>query len=96
MMREALAEGDTLKLLSACVFAAQSWMFADNTDSVKSYLDVARRYIGHCDSPLLNVVYNNVYGCYSLRAGLDYTLALNYYLDGSAGQRCQAASAIRL
>ncbi len=82
MMREALAEGDTLKLLSACVFAAQSWMFADNTDSVKSYLDVARRYMGHCESPLLNVVYNNVYGCYSLRAGLDYTLALNYYLDG--------------
>lgn len=82
MMREALAEGDTLKLLSACVFAAQSWMFADNTDSVKSYLDVARRYMGYCESPLLNVVYNNVYGCYSLRAGLDYTLALNYYLDG--------------
>lgn len=82
MIREAAAQGDTLKLLCACVFAAQSWMFADNTDSVKYYIDVARTYIQHCNSPLLNVVYNNVYGCYSLRAGLDYTLALNYYLDG--------------
>lgn len=82
MMREAAAEGDTLKMLCACVFAAQSWLFADNADSVKYYIDVARTYIRNCSSPLLNVVYCNVYGCYSLRAGLDYTLALNYYLDG--------------
>lgn len=82
MMREAAAEGDTLKMLCACVFAAQSWLFADNADSVKYCIDVARTYIRNCSSPLLNVVYCNVYGCYSLRAGLDYTLALNYYLDG--------------
>ena len=82
MMREAAAEGDTLKMLCACVFAAQSWLFAENADSVGYYIDLARTYIQRCTSPLLNVVYSNVYGCYSLRAGLDYTLALNYYLDG--------------
>lgn len=55
MMREAAAEGDTLKMLCACVFAAQSWLFADNADSVKYYIDVARTYIRNCSSPLLNI-----------------------------------------
>ena len=82
LMREALQCGDTLKALYACVFAAQSWMYEDNLDSLRFYLDVARSHIQRCDNPFLNIVFNNASGCYSLRAGLDYTLALNYYMTG--------------
>lgn len=81
-MKEAMAEEDTLKILCSCLFAAQSWLYAENTDSVRYCLDVARDYIGYCDSPFLNIMYNNVYGSYSIRAGLDYALALDSYLDG--------------
>lgn len=82
VMRRAMAEKDTVSALYACVFAAQSWLNAEDIDSVKYYLDVAGRYIEYCSSPFINVLYNNVYGSYSIRAGLDYTMALDYYLDG--------------
>ena len=82
VMRRAMAEKDTVSALYACVFAAQSWLNAEDIDSVKYYLDVAGKYIEYCSSPFINVLYNNVYGSYSIRAGLDYTMALDYYLDG--------------
>ena len=82
VMRRAMAENDTVAALCACVFAAQSWLNAEDIDSVKYYLDVAGKYIEYCTYPFINILYNNVYGGYSIRAGLDYSMALDYYLDG--------------
>ena len=84
MIDEALEAGDTVTAFYAGVFTAQSFLFFENTDSIKYYIDRISPFYGNLDKETFNdrIIYNNVLGCYYLRTDLDYSRALSHFLEG--------------
>lgn len=72
--------GDTLSAVYAGVFLAQSWLFKENTDSVRYWMDRVSWYVESVSDPAVMTVYENVQGSYALKAGLDYPQALEHYV----------------
>lgn len=81
-VREALMEDDTATALYTGVMAAQSFLFLDDTDSLKRYIDLIAPIIDMPGYSLAKIIYYNVVGSYWLRVDLDYSKALNNYLEG--------------
>lgn len=78
----AMAEEDTLPLLYAGSFIAQAHLFKDDIDSVRYYLDRISEYEKTASDPAARAIFNNVAGCYVLKAELNYSKALEYFRDG--------------
>lgn len=79
---EALQRGDTASAFCAAVFAAQSFLYLENSDSLHHYLELCRPMSGYPVSASLRILFYNVQGGYCLRTELDYARAYNYYAEG--------------
>ena len=78
----AITAGDSASVLYAATAMAQGFIVDDILDSVKTYLDFISRYAERYDDPKLQMVLQNVKGCYALKADLDYSRALACFMDG--------------
>lgn len=82
---KALQEGDSVTALYAGIFTAQSFLFTDDkVDSAKYYADKISRYVKSSGNPAVVINFDNIMGSYYLKTDLDYSKALEYYLDGLA------------
>lgn len=81
---KALDSHDTLAAIYSGVFIAQSFLFLEDMDSVQYYTELISPMSGFPVSANLQTMLCNVLGSYSLRTSLDYSRALNYYMEGLA------------
>ena len=82
---KAMREADSVTAMYAGIFTAQSFLFTENeVDSAKYYADMISRYVKTSGEPSLMINFDNIMGSYYLKTELDYSKALEYYLDGLA------------
>lgn len=81
-LEKALSRCDTLTAIYCGIFMAQSYLFLENMDSVKSSIDLLLPLKDFPVPPYVHIMQDNVLGSYSLRTSLDYSKALSYYIDG--------------
>lgn len=81
-LRAATLRHDTLTMVYAGLNMAQSFLFMGNMDSVQHYLDRIEPLKEYPLSANLHIMRSNVLGSYDLRSNLDYSKALNHYIDG--------------
>lgn len=81
---KALDSHDTLTAIYSGVFIAQSFLFLEDMDSVQYYTELISPMSSFPVSANLQTMLCNILGSYSLRTSLDYSRALNYYMDGLA------------
>lgn len=82
---KAMREADSVTAIYAGIFTAQSFLFTENeVDSAKYYADMISRYVKTSGEPSLMINFDNIMGSYYLKTELDYSKALEYYLDGLA------------
>lgn len=79
---KAIERQDSVVVVYIGLNMAQSFMFNGNMDSVRFYIDKINSYKTSRLSPSLHIMYSNILGSYNLRANLDYSKALNSYIDG--------------
>lgn len=79
---KAIERQDSVVVVYIGLNMAQSFMFNGNMDSVRFYIDKINSYKTSRLSPSLHIMYSNILGSYNLRANLDYSKALNNYIDG--------------
>ena len=75
---------DTLTMVYAGLNMAQSFLFLGNMDSVQRYIDLMEPLKDYPIPANLHIMRSNVLGSYSLRSSLDYSNALNCYMEGLA------------
>lgn len=81
-MNEAAGRHDTLTAVYAGLFMAQSYLFLEDMDSVRYCTDRLGPMLDFPLPPNARIMLINILGSYSLRTSLDYSKALNYYLEG--------------
>lgn len=82
--REAAQRHDTLLMVYTGLNMAQSFLFMGNMDSVRRYVDLIEPLKRFPVSASLHIMRSNVLGSYFLRSSLDYSKALNNYIEGLA------------
>ncbi len=81
-LREAIERRDTFSMVYIELNMAQSFLFMGEMDSVRYHLDrLEPLMLSPAVSPSLHAMYFGELGSYSLRWGLDYSKALNYYIE---------------
>lgn len=80
-IRNSILKGDSFTALYAGVFTAQSHLFLNNNDSVKYYADLIAPLESKSNYYPIKVIFNNVMGSWYLQSQLDYSKALEYYLQ---------------
>lgn len=78
-MEESRSNGDSLSFLYACTYLAQSYMYKENLDSLRRYLDMVSAYGTMMQDYRLEAMVDNLWGIYSLKSGLDYSSALVHF-----------------
>lgn len=81
-MEDALRDHDTLTAVYAGLFMAQSYLFLEDMDSVKYCTDRLSPLLDYPLPPNAHIMLSNILGSYSLRTSLDYSKALNHYIEG--------------
>ena len=79
---QALKDQDTLTAVYAGLFMAQSYLFLEDMDSVKYCTDRLSPLLDYPLPPNAHIMLSNILGSYSLRTSLDYSKALNHYIEG--------------
>ena len=86
---EASRRHDTLLMVYTGLNMAQSFLFKGNMDSVRRYVDLIES-LKHFPVPAsLHIMRSNVLGSYFLRSSLDYSKALNNYIEGLDWADCR-------
>lgn len=80
VLDRAIREGDTLTALYCGVYMAQALLFMEQTDSTLYYLNTMERYVDKQDDGILKYLYYSIYGGYAIKAELNYSKAMEYYL----------------
>lgn len=80
-LQQAIARNDTLSVIMACAYMAQSYVFLDNPDSVAHYLSYSKPYLRSCKNSRLLMMLENVEGIYSVKFELNYPKALACFLS---------------
>lgn len=83
-LSDAISKGDSFAVCQSGIFMAQAFLFQENLDSTKYYLDKYNDYFTSCDDPGFGIVFGNVQGVYSLKAELDYAKAFDAFSKGLA------------
>lgn len=78
----ALARSDTSAVLYSAATLAQAYLFLDQPDSVRLYLDRTAWFEEEIRDPALGTVINNVLGILALKDELDYPKALECFRKG--------------
>lgn len=81
-LQNALNNQDTLTAIYTGSFIAQSFLFLEDMDSAQFYTELLKPMQQYPAPPNIHIMLSNVLGSYSLRTSLDYSKALNYYIDG--------------
>lgn len=76
---ESVKDRDTLELLFSAASIAQSYLFKEDAESTRFYLNLLDPYMKGNKDPQLGVFINNIAGSYSLKYDLDYRNALQCY-----------------
>lgn len=74
--------GDTASMLYSGMFIAQAYLFLEQLDSVKVYLDSISRYESSFNDRMFIIGLNNIRGIYALKEELNYPLAMSCYKKG--------------
>lgn len=76
---ESLAASDTVPVLSAGIFMAQSFIFLEQLDSARHYADIALRFMEGYHDYRLEAMLNNILAIYAIKSDLDYSSAMYYF-----------------
>lgn len=79
---DAARRHDTLMMVYTGLNMAQSYLFMGDMDSVRRYVDLIEPLKDFPLSSGLHIMRSNVLGSYLLRSSLDYSKALNNYIEG--------------
>lgn len=79
---DAARRHDTLMMVYTGLNMAQSYLFMGDMDSVRRYVDLIKPLKDFPLSSGLHIMRSNVLGSYLLRSSLDYSKALNNYIEG--------------
>lgn len=81
-LQNALTNHDTLTAIYTGSFIAQSFLILEDMDSAQFYTEMLKPMQQYPAPPNIHIMLSNVLGSYSLRTSLDYSKALNYYIEG--------------
>lgn len=70
---------DTLSVLYAGAYIAQSFIFLEELDSVEYYLDMIAPYRKGTKEKRVNVMIDNILGIHAIKSELNYSKALEYF-----------------
>lgn len=73
---------DTSGIMYSGLAIAQAYVFKEESDSVKKYLNLIEQYETDDMDPLIGILINNISGMDALKSDLDYSKALEYYSKG--------------
>lgn len=75
-------QDDTSSMLYSGMFIAQAFLFLEEMDSVKVYLDYISGYESSFRDPMFTIGINNIRGIYALKEEMNYARALACYQRG--------------
>ncbi len=74
--------GDTASVLYSCAYISQAYLFLENSDSVKYYLNCIDTRSKHSDEVQLKVLLANIKGLYAIKFEMNLSKALDAFQTG--------------
>ena len=81
-LQEALRRKDTVTAINCLLSIAQAYIFIEDKDSVKAYLDLSEKLDNGNIGSELSAMLDNILGIYTMKFESDYSRALEYFLSG--------------
>lgn len=81
-VRKAAMRRDTLAAVNCMLALSQAFLFAENRDSTKYYLDMIDRFRPNGLDPVLSAAIDNINGIYAMKFDSDYSSAIGYFYNG--------------
>lgn len=81
-LQEALRRKDTVTAINCLLSITQAYIFIEDKDSVKAYLDLSEKLYNGNIGDELSAMLDNILGIYTMKFESDYSRALEYFLNG--------------
>lgn len=78
-LEESIDRNDTISAFVSCIYIAQSYLFMDMKDSVKTYTDMADKYRIPSNDIRYEALLNNIEGIYAIKFAFNYSEALSSF-----------------
>lgn len=80
VFNQAVRDNDTNLILYSGIAMFQSYVFNENNDSARVYIDKLQQFNYDMDDYRLGTLLYNALGIFTLKVDLNYSMALNYYI----------------
>lgn len=78
-LKKSLDRNDTSSILYSGLSIAQAYLFKEQTDSARLYMDIIQKYMNGCKDPKIKVTDYNMLGILAIKEELNYSKALDFY-----------------
>lgn len=80
-LRQSISDKDSVSVIQSCISIAQSYIFLEQLDSARHYLEISDKYNASNIDELTKAKADNLWGIYYLKSEVNYPKALVYFHD---------------